>query len=178
MELNKYQKFGKIYTIGHPDSEKYYIGSSAQQYLSKYFQSTKRKYKSGRLTKSVKQIFAFGVDECYIELLENFKCNDRCELERREGELIRLYKNDVVNKNVTVRTKEAKKEYMIEYYDTNKEVLKQYIKEYQQANKEDIKERMKMKYTCECGSELTKSAKLRHDKSQKHCKYFQSKLNL
>ena len=41
---------------------------------------------------------------CYIELIENFECNNRNELNKREGELIRQYKADnnyiVINKNI------------------------------------------------------------------------------
>jgi hypothetical protein len=96
-------------------------------------------------------------DDCYIELIENYPCNSKEELERREGELIR--EMDCVNKVVVGRTKkeyreenkeviaekrkeyrEANKEKIKEYYEENKEKIKEYQKEYYEENKEKIKE--------------------------------------
>ena len=171
---NKYQN-GKIYTIRHPDSEKYYIGSTCEKYISNRFgghKSNYKKYLNGKYSNvSSFRLFDLGIDECYIELLELFPCSSKMELTKREGELIRLYKNDVVNKRIAGVTKEAKKEhkkeYMIEYNEANKEVKKQYY----QTNKEQILEKQKIKYTCECGSQLRKRDKLIHDKTKKHINF-------
>lgn len=192
MEINKYS-LGKIYTIRHPDSEKYYIGSTCQKYLSRYFNKNKSHYISGWLTKTVNKLFDMGVDDCYIELLENYPCNDRNELSKREGELIRLHKNNIVNKRIEGRTpKEYYKEYCKnnnekikqdkkEYREVNKETLKQnridnketlneYIKEYRVANKDKLNE----KHNCECGGKYTHGNISVHIKSLKHKKYIES----
>ena len=40
-----------------------------------------------------------GLDNFYIELIENYSCNNREELSKREGEIIREYKPDL-NKHI------------------------------------------------------------------------------
>ena len=129
---------GKIYTIRHPDIEKYYLGSTTQA-LSERF----RGHKKNKDT-TVKQLFDLGIDQCYIELLENYPCNSKEELTKREGELIRLHKSNIVNRNIAGRTQ---KEWMVEnkelisttlktYAENNKTKISEYNKVYTQANKE------------------------------------------
>ena len=143
MNNNKYQ-LGKIYTIRHPDTDKFYIGSTCQEYLSRRFASHKSDYKSSKLNISnSKIIFDFGFDDCYIELFENYPCNDKNELQKREGELIRLHKNNLVNKRVEGRNIKAYgKEYseehneeMKKYREEHKEEIKKYNKKYREINK-------------------------------------------
>jgi len=194
---NNYQR-GKIYTIRHPDSEKYYIGSTCKKYLSNRFGAHKTDYKrylngkGGNI--SSYRLFDLGADDCYIELLELYPCSSKLELTKREGELIRLYKNDVVNKVVASRTRKEyrqdNKEKIKEYYQDNKETLlqkqkeyneankekkKEYMKEYKEANKEVILQKAKIKYTCDCGSELRKDHITRHERSMKHIAFINSK---
>jgi len=168
---NKYQR-GKIYTIRNPDSEKYYIGSTCEKYLSNRFgghKSNYKKYLNGKYGNSSSfKLFELGIDDCYIELLELFPCNSRLELERREGELIRLHKNDVVNRCIVGRTDK-------EYYQDNKDKLLEQMKEYYQDNRDKKLEKGKIKYICECGSELRKSDKARHEQTKKHIAYIDSK---
>jgi hypothetical protein len=103
--LNKYQN-GKIYTIRSPYTEFYYIGSTCQP-LSKRFYEHRINYdryfkKYGSYPRKKHWITSFHIfqqGECYIELLENYACNNRDELIRREGELIRLNKDKIINKN-------------------------------------------------------------------------------
>jgi len=198
---NKYQR-SKIYTIRHPDSEKYYIGSTCEKYLSNRFGGHKKSYKRYLNGKghdlSSFRLFELGIDQCYVELLELFPCNSKLELIKREGELIRLHKNDVVNKVVAGRTKKeyrqdnkevicekakeyhrANKEQILEkgkeYREANKEKIIERKKKYHQANKEVISEKRKVKFTCECGTESTKNHKLRHERSIKHIEYINSK---
>jgi hypothetical protein len=59
-------------------------------------------------------------------------------------------------------------EYKKEYYEANKDTILEKQKEYYEANKSIIKEKSKIKYTCCCGSMVTKSSKSQHEKSQKH----------
>ena len=51
METNKYQN-GKIYTIRHPETDKFYIGSSTQS-LSKRLAKHKGNYKCNPLDKKL-----------------------------------------------------------------------------------------------------------------------------
>ena len=117
---------GKIYTIRSPHTELYYIGSTA---------STLTKRLSGHKSlsntcKTSKIIIDYG--DAYIELLELFPCNSKIELRKREGELQRLYINDIVNIRLECRTRQ-------EYYQTNNEKINLNRREYQQANAEKLK---------------------------------------
>lgn len=73
-----------------------------------------------------------------------------------------------------------------EWREENKEELKQknkewnelnpeYMKEYYEEHKEEISEKRKEQYTCECGSIFTICNKARHEKTQKHINYINSK---
>ena len=137
---------GKIYTIRHPDTEKYYLGSTTQA-LSERFRGHKRLQNT-----TAKQLFDLGIDQCYIELLENYQCNSVEELTKREGELIRLHKDNLVNKIIVGRTKKEyhqdNKETIAEkqkiYYQTNKEILVEKQKIYHDNNKDTIYEKQKI----------------------------------
>ena len=147
-----YQK-GKIYTIRSRNSDKVYIGSTCNE-LRKRFHDHKLDYKywvdGKRAYTSSFEVFKDGM--CYIELLEKCPCNDKNELLRREGQLIRNM--DCVNKIIAGRTLEEyyqdNKELMSkknkEYYENNKEDIKEYNKEWKENNKEHLKEYRKKYY--------------------------------
>tara|TARA_R110000868_G_scaffold75196_1_gene217179 strand:- start:2606 stop:3112 length:507 start_codon:yes stop_codon:yes gene_type:complete len=167
METNKYQN-GKIYTIRHPETDKFYIGSSTQS-LSKRLAKHKGNYKCNPLDKKLptsKLLFELGVDDCYIELLENYPCNNKEELNKREGELMRLHKDNIINRCLAGRTK---KEYDKIYNEENKEKKKEQKKEYYEANKEKAKQL----YTCVCGATIQHQAKPKHNKSKKHLEFME-----
>jgi hypothetical protein len=128
-------------------------------------------------------------DDAYIELIENYKCESKDELSKREGELIRLHKNDLVNIQIPLRTKKQEyednkdiyiekakdyfinnkdkiKEYQKQYSIDNKNKLKEYRKQYREQNKDKINEYIK----CDiCGELRYKSHLLRHQQTLK-CK--------
>ena len=60
--------------------------------------------------------------------------------------------------------KKNKKKWSKEWYEKNRDKIKEYHKEYYQKNRDKIKE----KYTCECGSTLSKNSKSNHLKTFKH----------
>jgi hypothetical protein len=192
MNNNKYQ-LGKIYTIRHPDTDKFYIGSTCQKYLSTRFAKHKCKYYTNKNGEKSNILFALGFDDCYIELLENYPCNNKLELEKREGELIRLHKDNIVNKKIEGRTKKEYYEDTIEhikihkkeYYEDNKEYIKNksqvyrnnnkdklsdYFKKHYESTKEEKSLRGKEKIECECGSLISRNSICEHLKSQKHKK--------
>ena len=57
----------------------------------------------------------------YIELFELFPCDVKCELEKREGEIIREI--GTLNKKIAGRNR---KEYLIDTADSRREKRKQY----------------------------------------------------
>jgi len=53
---------------------------------------------------------------------------------------------------------------------------KRQAERYREKNKEKISEKNKVKYTCECGVELRKDGKSKHEKSQGHKKWLENKI--
>ena len=97
-------KTGKIYTIRSPQSDKFYIGSTCTSLAKRFY-----KHKNDPQHLSSYQLIELG--DAYIELLEAFPCNSKEELNKREHELIRLHKDNIVNvkKSVGLPEKEQKK---------------------------------------------------------------------
>ena len=78
--MNKYNK-SKIYTIRSPNTEKFYIGSTTQQ-LCQRFSKHKSNYRD-YLEDKYGFISSFDIiklNDSYIELLENFSCNNKEEV--------------------------------------------------------------------------------------------------
>ena len=119
--------------------------------------------------------------KCKIELYENYPCNNKKELDRKEGETTKLI--GTINKRIAGRTekewyednKEKILEQMKEYYENNKEILLEKVKEYYEDNKEVIIEKHKEKIECECGSWISRGCIARHRKSQKHINLMKSR---
>ena len=138
--MNKNNKYhnGKIYTIRSYETDKYYIGSTCSK-LHNRLCDHRYKFNQFQKGKGKKYISSFNIikyDDNYIELLECFKCDFKKELTKREGELIRKYKNELVNIRIEGRDKK-------EYYDDNIEKIKEQKKKYRKENKDKIKEQKK-----------------------------------
>jgi hypothetical protein len=113
---------GKIYTIrNRNDDTKIYVGSTIQPLYKRFsghkIDSKREKCNNRLLYKEVDGDW----DNWYIELYENYSCNSREELCKREGEVIRLIGS--LNKNIAGRDD---KQYKINNADKIKEQLKQY----------------------------------------------------
>ena len=82
----------KIYSIrSHSRPDLIYIGSTTQPLSKRMVQ-----HREARSKCSSKEIIAIG--DAYIELIENFPCNDKYELNARENRHMRAIEN-VVNKH-------------------------------------------------------------------------------
>ena len=149
---------GKIYTIRSHLVDDIYIGSTCQS-LSMRIGGHRREYKRYQHGKCnyVSSFKIVKYEDCYIELLEEFKCDNKQQLEKREGELIRA--NACVNKFIAGRTQ-------AEYYQDNREALKQY--------REVNRERSNEKFNCECGGKYTRCGKSHHMKTKKHQRYIEA----
>jgi len=167
----------KIYSIRSHLTDDVYIGSTIET-LANRLAGHKRNYKKW-LNKTTNYTSSFKLIEkdfenCYIELVENYPCNSKNELCRREGEIIRA--TTCVNKCIAGRTdkeyredhKQSIAEYKKQYRENNKEQLLENAKQYYENNKETIVEKKRQKYTCECGTTLRKNDKSRHEKTKKH----------
>ena len=156
--INKYNT-AMIYSVRSPHTENYYIGSTTQK-LCKRFSDHNINYKA-YLKGTSKFITSFKILElgdAYIELLEEYACENKDELHKREGELILDHKNNCVNKRIEGRTKkeyridtiekskayrEAHIDKKIQYRIDNKDKIKQQSKQYRIDNKELISKQHK-----------------------------------
>lgn len=136
----------KIYSIRFLNDDNHiYIGSTTQP-LSVRFGG--HKIMISTLYKYIQDIYNGDWSKCYIELYEEFKCENKEQLNKREGEVIRDFmKNnefEVLNKRIEGRTfKEyliENKEKLEEYRQNNKEKIKKYRKNTYEKNKEKYKE--------------------------------------
>jgi hypothetical protein len=179
MYMSKYNN-GKIYKLTSSQTDEIYIGSTIKS-LNNRFSGHKCSYKrwlKGQMDKYKTTSFdLLQFADVKIELIKEFPCETKKELEKEEGKLI--LENNCVNKCVAGRTK---KEYRKEYDAVNKDKIKEYFKEYYQENKEKIKERHKEyrddnnergkeKFKCNCGGNYTYYHKSHHFKTKKHLKF-------
>ena len=180
MSNNKYEK-AKIYKIWSTQGDKIYIGSTCKDYLSQRMtmhRSDYQKWKRGtrRYTTSFSLFDEFGLENCFIELLESKSCCSKDELMQLEGKYIREL--ECVNKISPYRTKEQISEYNQKYRNNNKDKRCIYNKEYRQNNKDYISEQKKQKHDCECGGKFTQDNKSKHLKTVMHCQFIESKKQL
>lgn len=151
----------KIYKLWSPQTDIVYIGSTVDL-LCKRFANHKC------TKKCMSRILFEKYTDVRIELIEEYPCDNREQLNKREGEIIRATQY-CINRNVAGRT-------IQEYYQQNKEYYSEYNKEYREKNKESIrewdreyhKEYNSQKVECECGCVVSKCNLLRHKKSAKH----------
>ena len=146
---NKYRA-GKIYKITDMAYTECYIGSTTQP-LCKRMAWHRRDYKQYKQEKakfvlSYALFDKYGIDNCKIELIEDFPCESKEHLNRREGHHVRI--ENCVTKCVPGRsgqeyrndTKGRKHEYDMKYRQENIERKKCIDKAYYEANREKVLE--------------------------------------
>lgn len=122
-----YQK-GKIYKLWSPSQNLVYYGSTAQL-LCQRIADHKKHYNKFK-NNNYHYVTAFKILECEdykMELIEEYPCNNREQLAKKEGEYIK--NNECVNKCIAGRTEK-------EYYQDNKEIIKERSKNYALNHKE------------------------------------------
>ena len=184
--VSKRYSNGKIYQITDVGYNKCYIGSTCLKLRRRFLQHIGGYYKylkgEAEYTTSYSMFEEFGVENCKVELVENYPCNSKDELLKQEGFHIRSF--DCVNKCISGRTQR-------EYYQEHQQHLAKWSKEYRQQRKEHYKElyathyqknkevilqRKNTKYDCDCGGHYTYSSKAKHFKTEKHQNYLKQKL--
>jgi len=134
-EIDERYKRGMIYTIRNiKDDEMIYVGSTINS-LSKRFDGHKKACKRGLCFSLYSYIDNNDWADWYIELYENCPCNNKKELDRREGQVIREI--GTINKCIAGRTKK-------EYYKMNADIIKEDKKKYYEKNADIIKEKIKI----------------------------------
>ena len=153
-------KNGKIYQLVCNETGEVYIGSTRQD-----LEVRLTKHKSDGLNISGKRNHVcvskqiIDRNNYYIELLENYPCNNQFELQRKEGEYQRAI--ECINKVIAGRTHK-------EWIEDNKQHRINYGKTYAIENAEAIKKYKTTKTTCECGSIVHRACLPGHVRSQKH----------
>ena len=150
MAYNPYHE-GKIYRIrspSNPDIHPYY-GSTIQNLHQRF--NIHKWYADKTFGNSSKILINCG--DAIIELIENYQCESKYELECRERWYIE--NNPCINKNIPTRTKQEYKEKITKQ---KKEIL--HIK-----NKDKI---TKQKYLCICGKSYPFDAKKSHERGLYH----------
>ena len=150
--MNRYSK-GQIYKIVDVGYNKMYIGSTCED-LSKRMERHRTAYKrylrSEKKDTKVHLLFdEYGVENCKIELIEEYACSNKMELLRQEGHHIR--ENDCVNKRIEGRTPQERYKDNPEYYKEKSKIHYQnnkdgYIKEYNDNNREHLCEVKRQNY--------------------------------
>ena len=151
---------GKIYKILNYIDDEIYVGSTTET-LGQRMAKHRANLKINPHLKLFEHMHKLGVEHFYIELIENYSCNDIYELRAREGFYIReigtlnqviagrtkqeYYKDnsehlEEAHKRWVENNKEHLKEVKKQYYENNKEHLKEANKRWQENNKEHIKE--------------------------------------
>ena len=175
---NKYAH-GKIYKVVDNAYALCYYGSTVEV-LSRRMAGHRMHYKlfgEGKRNRiSVFDIFdAHGVDQCKIELVEEFPCESKEQLHKREGFYIQ--NNECVNKHVAGRsvaewyadTREQRYQVAECWRSANEEKVKKMNKNYRNKHQEQIKEKRSVKCLCSvCGSEHTHHMTAQHRRTKKH----------
>ena len=155
IEINKYQK-GKIYKIGNSVNNEIYVGSTYNT-LSKRMCHHRSEAKLGRSYKLYDLMNELGVEHFRIELIENYPCKSKEELNAKEGHWIRQIGtlNTIIagrsrqeyKQENSEKIKEQNKEYRSShkhviqaYREKNKDKMQHYNKEYYEQHKESLNE--------------------------------------
>ena len=181
-------KTGKIYKIWSPLTTNIYIGSTCDT-LTNRMLSHKNAYNrwvNGTLKAKTFCYDLFnevGISNCKIELVKLWPCNSKDELVKEEGNVMRDNITHLVNKKIEGRSWK-------EWHKLNLKTFVDYQKEYRNQKKEELKtkrdtdekkaemkayqtERRKIRYTCECGVNISIAGKAHHNKTEGHLKFLE-----
>ena len=121
VEHNKYNS-SRIYKIQSSLTDKIYIGSTCQALSQRMagHMSDYNKYLNDNTKSNISSFEIIKLNDAYISLIEECNFNNRQQLEKREGEIIKEHINICVNKLIAGRTRN-------EWRDDNKQELIKYI---------------------------------------------------
>lgn len=181
----------RFFAIRNHTNEKVYIGSTTQRLSKRWKDHKNMENKNSELYQAMDEI---GIEQFYIELIEDHPCENREQLCAREGHYIRQFDsvNNGYNMYLTGRTRNEWRKDTNEpqrYYDEHKDAVLERQKQYYQENKdkkkdyydrnfEHIQARRGAKFECECGGSYTRQNRNKHLQTQKHCQYYQREIIL
>lgn len=185
-KINKYHN-GKIYKIVNDIDDKVYIGSTCQPLYKRLFEH-KLRVKHDKNRQLYKHYNDIGVEQMKIILVEEYKCNNKMELLKKEREYIENIDQSIrLNRTIPTRdktewthcNKDKVKTTQEKYRNNHKEKIKdkrmdnkdkkkEYDKIYYENKKQVISDKLKNKIICSCGMEIKISNKSQHLKTKKH----------
>jgi len=167
----------KIYQIKDTINDDIYVGSTCQP-LMKRMASHKIDSKQNLRIPLYNLFNELGKDNFYIELYDEYPCENKIELEKKEGEITRqigTLNQRIAGRNHEEYLKEEKDKVKLsqqKYKNKHEEEFKQYQSKYQNENKESINQQRKQyratMIICICGCSITLGAKFNHMRSKKH----------
>ena len=182
--MYKDYKSGKIYKIVSEIGNCIYYGSTIKPLNIRL--SNHKSYFNRGIYRNSGDVLKY--QDYKIVLVEEYPCNNKQELCKREGWYIS--NNKCVNKYIAGRTKKQYaldnkqyyKQYKKQYRIDNKQYFNQYMKQYNIDNNQRIKQTRKQyridnkqylqqHLMCGCGVSYTKQNKIRHNKSKQHIRY-------
>jgi Uri superfamily endonuclease len=191
-KIDKRYENGKIYTIKCKYNDKLiYVGSTISSLCDRMGRHCLDK------KCSLYQYVNGDWDNWYIELYEEYPCNNRAILEKREGEITRQI--GTINKSIAGRTKkeyfEDKRDEILEqykkyrrenaykiaekykeYFNNNKDKILEWHKEYYEENKEKIKNKQKQYREDNVDKFKEKNKKWYEDNKEKIAEYRKQKV--
>lgn len=164
----------KIYKIVSAFTHKVYVGSTTMT-LRGRFRSHKSAHKNvnTRITSSL----ILRHPDAHIVLIEDYPCDSRSELCRREGYYVELL--DSVNRRTPGRTSveynkhrwATKQDEIRLYRERHKEELQQYMRNRYREKRTQLLARASQRIQCICGSILSRSSISAHYKSLNHTRW-------
>ena len=142
---------GRIYCIRNHIDDDIYVGATTQT-LSKRMQKHKSDAKRGRNMPVHCKMKVLGIENFYIELLEEYPCNNLEQLKAKEGEYIRAIatlNSRIAGRNTKDYHNENKsqiREQQTRYKQENEDTIKCYLQSYYSTNREKIREQQKQYY--------------------------------
>lgn len=136
----------KVYRLHCADGH-YYVGSTTSS-LSTRLQGHKNMSRK-EASRVYRHINELGWDKVSIILIEEFSCESRDQLRRREHEIIQVSRDDplCLNTYAAYRSPEERKAYCADlskqHNADNRENLREYRKKYRQDNKDALAEYFK-----------------------------------
>jgi hypothetical protein len=139
----------KVYKIWSPIGDKIYVGSTIQSLAVRLGGHKRDSLKHICMNRKLYIEVNNDWSNWYIELYENYSCENREQLLKREGEIIRLIGtlNSKIEgrdrKQYSVDNADIIKEYKKQYYKNNADIINEKKKEYNVNNVILIKEYQK-----------------------------------
>ena len=182
--INKYEN-GVIYKITNTVNNEVYVGSTTTDLEVRMIKHKCDAKKRPELSKCYTFMNEHGIENFDIEIVEEYPCEGKQQLEKREGEIIKEI--GTLNQRIAGRTNQEykqefenhlrecarkyKKQWKIDNREHHLHKDREYKKTYREKYHDQIREKARAKVECECGGAYTLSHKAEHMNSKKHLTY-------